>query len=231
MIRGSVKLDLKNIGYVRGSLQNKATRIAINKASVPVKAAVVAAAPKDVGNLRQSVRIRSRYYAKSKVWAAIVGPSSSFSRVRKKPKKVKPPKKKKPNKTLQALKRKADALRKKAGKKLGKAAGKFASRVVKAVGGKKGRKLLKAVREHRKANPKPKTPKPSKVKPKKVQRRRRKWNGKKVRPARYAHFTQWGSAKISGRHWLDRALSRSRGQFASILTSALKTEIAALMNR
>lgn len=228
MIRGSVKLDLKKIGYARGSGMNKAVRIAINKAAVPVKAAVMASAPKDVGNLRQSLRIRSRWYAKSKVWAVIVGPSSSFSRVRKKPKRVKPAKKKTPNKTLQALKKKADALRKKAGRKLGKAAGKFASRVVKAVAGRKGQKLLKA------ATKKQKTPKPPKlkpVKPKPKQRRKRKWNGKKVRPARYAHLTQWGSAKISGRHWLERALSRSRGQFANILTSALKTEIAALMNR
>jgi len=228
MIRGSVKLDLKKIGYVRGSGLNKAVRIAINRASVPVKAAVVAAVPKAVGNLAQSIRIKSKWYAKSKMWAAIVGPSSSFSRVRRKPNAVKPPKKTKPNKTLQALKKKASALKKKAAKKLGKAAGKFASRVVKAVAGRKGQKLYRSYEKKLKAKKTPKTPKP---KPPKKLKRRRKWNGKKVRPSRYAHLTQWGSSKLSARHWLDRALARSRGQFASILTSALKGEIASLTAR
>lgn len=227
MIRGTVKIDLKKIPYVRGSVQNKAIRIAINRASVPVKEAVVASAPKDKGNLKQSIRIKSKYYAKSKTWAAIVGPSSTFSRVRKKPTKPKPAKKKKPSKTVTALKKKANAFKKKAGKKLSKGAGKFASRVVKAVAGRKGTKLLKAAKTYAKANRKPKTPKP---KPPKRIKRRRPWKGGKVRPARYAHLMEWGSKKLSARHFLERALSRTRSRFAALLQSSLKTEIEALLN-
>lgn len=213
---------------MRGSLQNKAIRIAINRASVPVKEAVVANAPKSSGALKQSIRIKAKYYAKSKTWAAIVGPSSTFSRVRKKPKTPKPPKPKKPSKTVTALKKKAKAIGKKAGKKLNRAAGKFASRVVKAVAGRKGTKLLKRAKDYAKAN---KKPKPKKVKPPKKIKRQRPWKGKKVRPARYAHLMEWGSKKLSGRHFLDRALSRTRSRFASLLQSSLKSEIEALVNR
>ncbi len=225
MIKGKVVLDLKKLPYVRGSLQNMATRIAINKAAVPVKAAVVAAAPKDIGYLKASIRIKSKYYAKSKTWAAIVGPSAKFSRMRKRPKRLKPPPKKRPNKTLQAFKKKAAALRKRAGKKLGKAASKFTSRVVKAVAGSKGQKLYK--RYEKKFKPKKRLKKTPTPKPKK--RLKRKWNAKKIRPARYAHLTEWGSKRRSGYHWLERALARSRGQFKSIFTSALKTELAGLL--
>jgi hypothetical protein len=36
---------------------------------------------------------------------------------------------------------------------------------------------------------------------------------------------------MSARHWLDKALARSKGQFSSILSKALGGEIKALLNR
>jgi hypothetical protein len=218
MIGGKVKLDLKNIGYVRGSIQNKATRIAINRAAVPVRDAVVASAPKDFGYLKQSIRIRSKYYAKSKTWAVIVGPSMSFSRKRKKPKKQKT---KKPNKTLQRIKKRLTSVAKKAKRTAAKEAG----RLVSKLGGKRGRKLVRAVKGFTKKPPKPRTPK------KKVIRRKRKWNGKPVRPARYAHLMEWGSQKLSAKRFLTRALGRSRSRFASLMQSGMKSEIASLLSK
>jgi hypothetical protein len=225
MIRGKVKLDLRNLSYVRGSLQNKAIRIAINKAAVPVKEAVVASAPMGFGNLKKSIRIKSKYYAKAKTWAAVVGPSNSFSRVRRKPKKVKPAKRKKASKTLQLVKKRLQSLKKLAGRNLSKAVRSAAGRK-QNLRGKAGRKLANAIKTLSA------TPKPVKrEKPKKKQRRKRKWNGGKVRPARYAHLMEWGSKKLSARRFLTQAMSRTKGRFASILTSTLKQEIQSLLSK
>ena len=81
MIGGKVNLDLRGIGFLRGSKMNVAVRKSINKAAAPVKAALQAAAPSKTGELRKSIRIKVKYYFASKTWAAIVGPS----RKKKKP--------------------------------------------------------------------------------------------------------------------------------------------------
>jgi hypothetical protein len=188
-------------------------RIAVNKAAVPVKSAVVAAAPADVGNLKKSIRIKVKYYAKSKTWAAIIGPSSTFKRVRKKPKKIKP---KKPNKTLQSVKKRLSSLKQLAGRKLSQTVRNAAGRR-QSVRGKAGRRLANAIKDF--------TAKPKPMKQKKVKRRKRAWNGKPVRPARYAHLMEWGSRKLSARKFLTKALSRSRGRFSSLLSSSLRAEL------
>lgn len=224
MIKGRVELRLDKLKYLRGSANNVAIRKAINKAGVPVKAAVIAAAPQQFGNLKKSIRIRSKFYKKSSTWALIVGPSSSFSRVRKKPK-VQKPKKKKPNKTLQALKKKAASLKKSALKKASKTVRNLAGRR-NTLKSKLGRKLPNTLKNATK-----KPPKQPAVKPKKKLKRKRAWKGGKVRPARYAHLMEWGSAKLSGKRFLQKAMSSSRGRFASILQAALKTEIASLLTK
>lgn len=209
MISGRVELDLSNLKYLRGSAMNKATRMAINKAAVPVRDAVVAAAPKDIGSLKKSIRIKVRYYAKAKTWAAIVGPSNSYKRVRKRPKKAKP---KKPNKTVQLVKKRLQSLKRLTGRKL--------SQAVRKAGGKRGRKLATAIKDY--------TAKPKVVRQPKKKKVRRKWNGKPVRPARYAHLMEWGSRKLSARRFLTRALARSKGRFSALLSSSLRENLSKL---
>ncbi|MBP3954919.1 hypothetical protein J8F10_06445 [Gemmata sp. G18] len=61
-------------------LRNKAMRIALNKASSPVKAKIVAAAPNRFGFLRKSMKIRLANYQNKSVWVSVIGPSRSFVR-------------------------------------------------------------------------------------------------------------------------------------------------------
>lgn len=68
---------------VRGSIKNKAIRISLNKAAAPIKADVVQTAPKRIGALQKSMRIRTRNYKDSAVWVAIIGPKSDYTRKRK----------------------------------------------------------------------------------------------------------------------------------------------------
>lgn len=84
-----VELDLSKFAYVKGSLANKALRIAINKAASPVKATVIAQAPAVKGNLKKSVKIKVKHYKANAVWTAIIGPSASFKRSGKMSKKGK----------------------------------------------------------------------------------------------------------------------------------------------
>jgi hypothetical protein len=65
---------------------NKFMRIALNAGAAPVKAAVIATAPKDRGDLSKSTRIRVRNYRNKQIWVAIVGAASKY----KKPKRSKP---------------------------------------------------------------------------------------------------------------------------------------------
>lgn len=208
---------------------NVAIRKSINKAGVPVKAAVVAVAPSKHGYLKQSIRIKSKFYKNSKTWALIVGPSSSFSRIKKKPKpkaskipkpkKPKPPQRKKKNKTLTALQKQAKQFGKKAklaGKALdrlgtsalkntGKALGSLSKRR-KSLTSRLGRLLKKAGRKKRKSKPAA--------------------TGQKVRPAYYSSIVNFGSVKFSARRFVERALSMSANLYATLLTSALREEIA-----
>jgi hypothetical protein len=80
MIGGNVKLDINSLKYVRNSGLNKAIRMGYNKSLKPVKDAVVGNAPADDGHLKKSIRIKVKYYARTKTWAGIVGPSRSFKR-------------------------------------------------------------------------------------------------------------------------------------------------------
>lgn len=68
---------------VRGSLKNKCIRIAMNKAAAPVKADVVAKAPKRSGALKSSFRIKVKNYKNSNIWVALIGPKSNYVRKRK----------------------------------------------------------------------------------------------------------------------------------------------------
>ena len=81
MIEGKFKLDLQGFEYVRGSLQNKVLRIALNKASSPVKASVQSHTPRGRDFLRQSMIIKVKHYRSGNVWVAVIGPSAKFSRV------------------------------------------------------------------------------------------------------------------------------------------------------
>ncbi|WP_162668698.1 HK97 gp10 family phage protein [Gemmata massiliana] len=61
-------------------LQRKMLRIALNKASAPVKEKIVAAAPKRYGFLRKSIRIRLVNYREKTVWVSVIGAARSFVR-------------------------------------------------------------------------------------------------------------------------------------------------------
>lgn len=144
MIGGGVKLDLRPLGYLRGSQMNKAIRKAMNKAAAPVKQALVAAAPSRTGALRKSIRIRIKYYSKTRTWAAVVGPS----RQKKKPQT-----------------------------------------------------------------------------PAKRRRKRRRPFG----PTRYAWQLEFGTSHGRSKPWLRPTLRATRGRFGSILTQALKANIAQVL--
>jgi HK97 gp10 family phage protein len=64
-------------------MRNKAIRIAMNKASSPVKAAVVAKAPALRGYLKKSIRIKIKNYRNGAAWVSIIGSSRSFKRGKK----------------------------------------------------------------------------------------------------------------------------------------------------
>jgi HK97 gp10 family phage protein len=84
MIKAKINLDIKSLKYVRKSGMNKAIRIAFNKAMKPLKQAVIGNAPADKSNLKKSIRIKVKFYVRTKTWAGIVGPSKSFKRAGKK---------------------------------------------------------------------------------------------------------------------------------------------------
>jgi hypothetical protein len=83
-------VDMKPAEALRRGGAKKATRIGLNRASAPVKAAVVseAQAIKRFGFTAKAVRIRLREYPPDK-WVSVVGPSSSFSRTKGKRKRGK----------------------------------------------------------------------------------------------------------------------------------------------
>lgn len=64
-------------------IKNKALRIALNAAAAPVKAAVIASAPKDKGFLAQATKIKVKNYRNSDCWVAIVGAGTKFKRLKK----------------------------------------------------------------------------------------------------------------------------------------------------
>lgn len=84
-----VELDLGKFQFLKGSLQNKAFRIAMNKAASPVKQTVINTAPAVLGNLKKSIKIKVKHYKANAIWTAIIGPSTSFKRMSKKAKRGK----------------------------------------------------------------------------------------------------------------------------------------------
>jgi HK97 gp10 family phage protein len=86
-------------------IRNKALRIALNAGSAPVKAAVIASAPRGTGNLAQSTVIKVKSYRDGDNWVAIVGASSKFKRLKKR--KRKPRKRDKNGKLIKAYVRPA----------------------------------------------------------------------------------------------------------------------------
>lgn len=97
MIGGEVKLDLSGLTYLRGGKMNIAIRKSINTAAAPVKQTLQSAAPKASGALAKSIKIKSKYFAATQTWCAIVGPSRA---------KKKPPKPRKSNRGRKAKPRK-----------------------------------------------------------------------------------------------------------------------------
>lgn len=111
------RIDLTNLNYLRGSKMNVAIRMAYNKAMVPVKNALIDAAPKgETGLLKKSFRIKVKYYSKSKTWVGICGPSKSVKKVIKR--------KKRKGKTVSHKQKRTSKLRKRA-TKLAKRTAKF----------------------------------------------------------------------------------------------------------
>ncbi len=64
-------------------VRNKVLRIAINAGAAPVKAAIIDAAPKGVGNLAQATIIKVINKRKGDCWIAVVGAGSKFKRMKK----------------------------------------------------------------------------------------------------------------------------------------------------
>lgn len=82
-MKARVELDLTPGEKLARSGLRKATRIGMNRAASPVKAAVVSAASavKRYGYLAKSIRIRLRSYPADR-FVAVVGPSTKFTRVK-----------------------------------------------------------------------------------------------------------------------------------------------------
>jgi HK97 gp10 family phage protein len=65
---------------MRASIKNRICRIALNKASAVVKAAVVANAPQHYGFLVKAIRIKVKSYSDKTVWLSVIGAKSDYVR-------------------------------------------------------------------------------------------------------------------------------------------------------
>lgn len=83
LVKAGVMLDMRPAEELAKSGLRRATRIGLNRAASPVKAAVVshAAAIKRFGFLARSIRIRLRIYPADR-FVAVIGPSRKFVRVK-----------------------------------------------------------------------------------------------------------------------------------------------------
>lgn len=72
---------VQSLGKLSAGIRNKALRIALNSGAAPVKAALIAAAPADRGNLKKAIIIKVKNYKSNNTWCAIVGAGSKFKRV------------------------------------------------------------------------------------------------------------------------------------------------------
>lgn len=84
MARMSWTVDpVQALEKLSSGIRNKAMRIALNAAAAPVKAAVIASAPQQLGHLKAATKIKIKNYDKGATWTAIVGASSKFKRTRR----------------------------------------------------------------------------------------------------------------------------------------------------
>lgn len=101
------KDPLKTLQSLKQGVQGKFMRIALNKASSPLKQDMQDKVPVESGALQKSLKIRQRNYQNKSKWVTIVGPKSSFTKNVKVGKKVKGQKQKKqlrrPSKYYQLL--------------------------------------------------------------------------------------------------------------------------------
>lgn len=75
------KIDpVREADKLEKGVRNKVVRIAMNKASGVVKAAVVSNAPSRYGFLKKSIRIKVKNYKNKAVWVSVIGPKSDFKR-------------------------------------------------------------------------------------------------------------------------------------------------------
>ena len=75
------KIDpVKEAEKLEKGVRNKVMRIALNKASAVVKAAVVSNAPSRYGYLKKSIRIKVKNYKGKAVWVSVIGPKSDFKK-------------------------------------------------------------------------------------------------------------------------------------------------------
>jgi len=80
------KDPFKSLLNLKKGFHNKIIRIAMNKASAPVKQQVISNAPSLHGSLKKAQRIQIRNYKSKSIWASMVGASKSYKRnVKKKP--------------------------------------------------------------------------------------------------------------------------------------------------
>lgn len=78
------KIDpVQALQSLSSGIKNKAMRIALNAGAAPVKAAAIAQAPQDTGNLKKAMRIKTKNYRNSNCWVAMIGASKSFKRTKK----------------------------------------------------------------------------------------------------------------------------------------------------
>ncbi|QEL13875.1 hypothetical protein [Limnoglobus roseus] len=216
-VSNGIDLDLRNLDYVRGSALNKAIRISLNAAAVPVKSAVVGVTPQKTGFLKKAMRIKTQF--KNGVWAAVVGPSSSVKKVRKPPKKKKAKPKPKAAKITSKPATRAKRRKTRAGRFLARAVkiGKKRAKRAKKAAAKKAQSLRKRI-----------------VRSKGFKSLLKKVKGKPkknyIRPAAYASILQWGSKRgIKAKHYLEKSYTRSAGEFTSLLTSKLKDQLSQML--
>lgn len=86
MIQANVVWKIDPVQALTGlseGIKRKCIRQAANAAGAPIKAAAIAQAPSDKGNLRKAMRIKVKSYRNNSVWVVMIGASKSYKRVRK----------------------------------------------------------------------------------------------------------------------------------------------------
>ena len=87
MIRGHLQWIINPIPEakkLRYGLANRAMRIGTSKGGGVVKNTVIGQAPSRTGALKKAQRVRVKHYKDKSIWAAIVGPSSKYTKILRK---------------------------------------------------------------------------------------------------------------------------------------------------